>query len=197
VPFTRQKDPFPTLIQVDGIATFGDSVSEYTIGVSDYAYARVSVSAPLAVRIDTVTIGGSAERLDVAGSDIGEFTDILQSGLLHADVGNHLPVAADLTFFVALDSTLVYTEPDIQLGPITLTAGATDVSGVVQDTTRTVSDINLTRDNLQLFDAGVLFVGYQIFLHGSAGQIVRFTAADYLDIVAHFDVTMRNGKDAW
>jgi hypothetical protein len=190
-------DPFPTLIQVDGIATFGDSVSEYTMGTNDFAYAIVSVSAPLAVRIDTVTIGGNAERLDVAGSDIGEFTDNLQSGLLHADVGNHLPVAADLTFFVALDSALVYTAPDLQLGPITLTAGATDISGIVRDTTRTVSDLNLTHDNLQLFDAGALYVGYRVFLHDSGGQIVRFTAADYLDITAHFFVTMRNGKDAW
>ena len=190
-------DPFPTSIQLDGTATFGDSVSEVTITTGDFAYARLSISAPLAVRIDSVTIQGTTESQDIVGTDIPGFTDDLLNGTLHVDVFNHLPVAVDLRLFVATDSARVYTAPDLQLGPVTVAAGATDISGVVFDATRSINQLNLTHDDLQLFDSTTVYFGYHVFMYDSGGQVVLFSNADYLDLTAWFDVTLRNGKEAW
>jgi hypothetical protein len=57
--------------------------------------------------------------------------------------------------------------------------------------------LDLDHTDLQLFASPALFFGYRILLPGSAGQIVRVTAADYLDLTAYFTVTMRNGKGVW
>jgi len=190
-------DPFPTSIQLDGTATFGDSVSEVTITAGDFAYARLSISAPLAVRIDSVTIQGTTESQDIVGTDIPGFTDDLLNGTLHVDVFNHLPVAVDLRLFVATDSARVYTAPDLQLGPVTVAAGATDISGVVFDATRSINQLDLTHDDLQLFDSTTVYFGYHVFMYDSGGQVVLFSNADYLDLTAWFDVTLRNGKEAW
>jgi len=190
-------DPFPDTISITGTATFGDSSTEVTISTTDFAFARVTLSAPLAVRIDSVTIEGTPEAQPVSGGDISEFTDNLESGTMHLEVANHLPISTVITIYVATDSALVYSAPDLQLGPISIAAGKTNISGIVFDTTRSEIDLILTAADLQLFDSPTLFVGYRIFLPGSGGQVVRFTAADYLDLVAYFTVTMRNGKGAW
>lgn len=190
-------DPFPGSVSITGTATFGDSVSEVTVGASDFAFARVTLSAPLAVRIDSFTIEGLPEAQSISGSDVSAFTDDLESGTIHLEVANHLPIATDITLYVATDSASVYTTPDLQLGPISIAAGATDISGIVFDTTRSVTNLTLTAADLQLFDSPTLYFGYRIFMPGSGGQVVRITAADYLDLVAYFTLTMRNGKGAW
>lgn len=190
-------DPFPDTVSITGTATFGDSTTEVTIGTSDFAFARVTLSAPLTVRIDSFTIEGTPEAQPISGSDVSEFTDNLESGTMHLEVANHLPISTVITIYVATDSALVYSAPDLQLGPISIAAGKTNISGIVFDTTRSETDLILTAADLQLFDSPTLFFGYRIFLPGSGGQVVRFTAADYLDLVAYFTVTMRNGKGAW
>lgn len=190
-------DPFPSWVRIDGLATFGDSTSEFTLTPSDFAFARITVSAPLAVRIDTVTIGGEVDRLDIQGSDVDDLTRDLLSGLFHADLGNHLPVGADVTFLVASDSALVFSSPDLVLGPVTVAAGVTQISGLVADTSRTTADLSLDHEDLALLGTGTLYVGYRVFLHGSAGQVVRFLATDYLAVLAHFDLILRNGKEVW
>lgn len=188
-------DPYPSYLQVGGEVLFGDSVSEVTITSSDFALAKVSVSAPLAVRIDTVTVTGASERLDIEGTDVPELVEKLRSGTFHADVVNHLPVAAEVTFFAALDSASVYSAPDLVLGPVLVAAGRTQPSGAVSDTSRSVVDLSLDHDDLQHFKQGSLFVGYSVFLPGSAGQVVRFVAADYLQLAAYFDLVLHIGEE--
>lgn len=190
-------DPFPAWLRAGGSATFGDSVSEVTVSAEDFALARVNVAAPLAVRIDTVTLSGDAERLDIEGSDVPGFVDRMLSGLLHVDLGNHLPVACEVTFFAALDSANVYGAPDMVLGPVAVAAGRTQVSGAVSDTSRTVAALELTREHLDLFTHGTLYLGYRLFLPGSSGQVVRFLPADYVALQAWFDLTLENGPDTW
>ncbi len=190
-------DPFPSWLRAGGSATFGDSVSEVTISGQDFALARVSVAAPLAVRIDTVTLEGDAERLDIEGSDVPGFVDRMLSGLLHVDLGNHLPVACEVTFFAALDSANVYSAPDLLLGPVAVAAGRTQVSGAVIDTSRTVAALPLDPADLDLFTHGTLYLGYQLFLPGSSGQVVRFLPADYFALQAWFDLTLENGPETW
>ena len=190
-------DPFPAWLRAGGVATFGDSVSEVTVSGQDFALARVNVAAPLAVRIDTVTLSGEAERLDIEGSDVPGFVDRMLGGTLHVDLGNHLPVACEVSFFAALDSAEVYSAPDMLLGPVTVAAGHTQVSGAVSDTSRTIAALELTPDNLQLFTHGTLYLGYQLYLPGSSGQVVRFLPADYFALQAWFDLTLENGPDTW
>lgn len=190
-------DPFPGLIQMTGTATFGDSVRAFTFGATDFAYAHVALSAPLAVRVDSVTIRGDAERQDITGSDIGEFVAKLEGGALHLSGGNHLPLGASVTVYVAADSASVFTAPDLQLGPVQVDAGVTDLSGRVVDTTGFEAELPLSQTDLELFGAGRLYFAVDFHLDGTAGQTVLLTAADFLDLVAYFTVTMRNGKGAW
>lgn len=190
-------DPYPTSLQVSGLARFGDSVFEVTISDEDFALARVNVAVPLAVRIDTITITGSAERLVIEGTDVPGLLNKIRSATFHADVVNHLPVGAEVKFFAALDSADVYSAPDLVLGPVIVGAGQTLPSGVTSATAHSTADLPLDEADLEYFKHGVLFVGYGVFLPGSSGQIVRFVAADYLDLHAHFDLTFANGGDAW
>jgi hypothetical protein len=190
-------DPFPSQIEIDGVAAFGDSTSAFTLTRNDFAYARLTVSSPLAVRIDTVTIGGDIDRIDIEGSDVKDLVADLLSGALHAELGNHLPVGADVTFFVATDSGSVFSAPELVLGPVSVASGTTQINGMVSQATETSADLALDFNDLQLFGHSTLYVGYRVFLHGSAGQVVRFLSADFLDVQARFDLRMRNGKEAW
>jgi hypothetical protein len=190
-------DPIPTQVQIATTASFGDSVTVYTISPNDFAYARVALTAPLAVRIDSVTISGDVEGQDISGSNVGEFTDDLLDGALHLRVGNHLPLAAELALYVATDSANVYSAPDLVLGPVPVAAGVTDISGLVTDTTISDVAVFLRQSDLQLFDSPTLYVGHRIHFNGSGGQIVQILGSDYLELVAYFTVTMRNGKEAW
>ena len=190
-------DPFPSQIQMTGTATFGDSVRAFTFGATDFAYAHVALSSPLAVRVDSVTIRGDAERQDIEGSDIGEFVDKLEGGALHLKGGNHLPLGASVTVYVATDSARVFTAPDLQLGPVQVDAGVTDLAGRVVDTAAFESELPLSQADLGLFSAGRLYFAVDFHLDGTAGQTVLLTANDFLDLVAYFTVTMHNGKGAW
>jgi len=190
-------DPFPGQIQLTGTATFGDSVRAFTFGPTDFAYAHVALSSPLAVRVDSVTIRGDAESQDITGSDIGEFIDQLEGGALHLKGGNHLPLGASVTVYVATDSARVFTAPDLALGPVQVGAGVLDPGGRVVDTAGFESELPLSQADLGLFGAGRLYFAVDFHLDGTAGQTVLLTANDFLDLVAYFTVTMRNGKGAW
>jgi len=190
-------DPFPGSIQLAGTATFGDSVRAFTFSAADFAYADVALRSPLAVRVDSVTIRGDAEGQDITGSDLGEFVDKLEGGALRLKGSNHLPLDASVTLYVATDSAGVFAAPDLQLGPVHVGAGILDAGGRVVDTAAFDAELPLSQADLNLFRAGRLYFAVDFHLDGTAGQTVLLTALDYLDLVAYFTVTMRNGKEAW
>jgi len=190
-------DPFPTLVQITSTAVFGDSVNEVTVTANDFASARVSITAPLAVRIDSVTMVGDVGAQAISGTDVAEFTDNLVGGTLHLKATSHLAFGAAVTLFVATDSTRVYSAPDLILGPVPVAPGTTDAAGLVVAPVESVSELPLTAADLQLFDAATLYIGQTVHLDGTAGQTVQVVTPDYLDLVAYFTVTMRNGGGVW
>lgn len=190
-------DPFPTQVDIVTSAAFGDSVTEYTVSTNDYAAAIVSITAPLAVRVDSVTVQSEVSSQAISGTDIAEFTDNLLGGSLHLHATNHLPLGAAVTLFVATDSLNVYSAPDLVLGPVAVSPGTTDSFGLVSEAVETFDEVSLTQTDLQLFDSTQLYIGQYIHFDGTAGDTVQFVSADYLDLVAYFTATMRNGGEVW
>jgi hypothetical protein len=190
-------DPLPGLVRLEGIATFGDSARTFTFTANDFARANVRFRAPLAARVDSLTIGGEIESQEITGSDVGEFIDRLEGGALHLEMRNHLPLGASVTLRVASDSARVFSAPDLVLGPVAVLAGILGPGGVVIDTASSTADLPLTAADLDLFRSSRLYFAVDFHLDGSGGKTVLLTAADYIDLAAYFTVTMQNGKGAW
>ena len=190
-------NPVPSGITVNGAATFGDGVTSGSINKNDFVTAAVTIYSPLEFVIGTTTFDGEWESTEIDQSDITKLTDNVNLAQLYATVTNHLPLGMQVTFLLGGDSTTLYSNPELTLGPIMVDRGALRPDGTVD--TAVVSHQVLTLDSQQVrvLENSQLWIGEIITLESSNGTTVRLTAADGFSVSGYIDVDFTVSSGLW
>ena len=173
-------NPVPSQIIVDGAASFGDGVTTGTIHAEDYVTARVAISSPLEVVIGTTTFDGDLSSEEIDQDDIDLITEHVVEATFTSNIINHLPLGTTVEVYLSGDSTTIYDNPQVVIGPISVDAGTVGPDGTVIEPTSSVNIEVLDSDEIKVLENPILYTTQVITLNGSGGQPVKISGADYI-----------------
>ncbi|MEW6049757.1 MAG: hypothetical protein AB1644_01670 [Candidatus Zixiibacteriota bacterium] len=184
-------DPIPSQITISGQAAFGDGITPGTIRSGDFVTGTVSLTAPLEMILDRTPVETDIERQEVKQDDIDKITDhVLEASFIY-NVVSRLPIGATLNIYLGADSATLYTNPQLLIDSIQVPAAPT-VGGIASDTIST-GDQNVVLDSadIQILKNPILFVGQELVLEGSGGQVIRLTPSDAITLTGRIEVNYR------
>ncbi|UCD18329.1 MAG: hypothetical protein JSV44_05305 [Candidatus Zixiibacteriota bacterium] len=173
-------NPVPSLITVDGSASFGDGITLGTIHAEDYVAARVTISSPLELVLGTVTFDGDLSSEEIDQDDIDLITDHVVEARFITNIINHLPLGATVEVYLGGDSTTIYDNPDVVIGPISIDAGQVGIGGTVIAETSSENVSVLDSLEIKVLENDTLYSTQVITLMGSAGQPIKISGSDYI-----------------
>ena len=184
--------PLPSNVEAGGTVTFGDGVTQSTINANDFVFSRVGIVAPLEMVIHESRIETDIERESINQEDIDKVTDhVIEAGFVY-NIVNHLPLGASVEIFLGPDSTTLYSNPGLTIGPLTIDAAPVSGAGLVLDTAATgYQEIMLTNADIQILKSDTLYIGQELLLQGSDGQSVKLMQNDYITVIGRFEVEYR------
>jgi hypothetical protein len=192
---TAFMNPVPSQITANGSATFGDGVTTGSITPTDFVIGTITLSSPLQLIIDSTTFDGGAE-----GNHIN-FDTAAVNGLklaqFHATVTNHLPIGVSAEFLMSGDSATLYTNPEVRLGPVVITAGTLNPDGTVAAATISQNAISMDSLMARVLLHDTLWVGELITLQSTQGSPVRLLATDSFSISGYIDVEYSFDQSVW
>lgn len=189
----------PRRIKTWGSILVGDGIYQGDAQSSDTVLISYHIFSPLELSIEPQTIEGGTTMVEI-GEDTREFVeDNLQSGAIIAQVINHLPLGASVTFYFDPDSTnldsgaslIIPTPPD----SLDLKPGHTDESGIVDRAVESSSSIHLSHQDLLTFRNPLLFLRTRVEIPGTQGKSIKICPEDYLKITARLEVGAKVGED--
>lgn len=184
--------PLPSNVEASGSVTFGDGVTQSTINANDFIFSRVGIVAPLEMIIHESQIETDIERESINQADIDKVVDhVVEAGFVY-NIINHLPLGASVEIFLGPDSTTLYSNPALTIGPLVINAAPVSGAGLVLDTAATgYQEIMLTNADLQVLKSDTLYIGQELILQGSNGQSVKLMQNDYITVIGRFEVEYR------
>ncbi|MDX9858262.1 MAG: hypothetical protein RBT76_10755 [candidate division Zixibacteria bacterium] len=183
--------PLPGRIDISGTAVFGDGVTVSTVNADDFVYAQVHILAPLEFVLGETQIDADIEQEEVEQDDIDLITEHVIEARFVYTITNHLPLGVDIDILLGGDSTTVMTNPGLTISGLGVNA-APVVAGLVSDSVTSGEQvIVLDSADIQVLKNDTLYVGQQITLHGTDGQVVRLTTNDWLRVEGYLQVEYR------
>lgn len=181
--------PVPTHLEANGTVTFGDGAYEGTITANDYVFARVRIDAPLEMVINPTVVDTDIEREEIDQDNIRDITDHFIEGRFVYRLTSHLPIGAHVNVFLGPDSAGLFTAPQLRFDSLYLAAAPVGANGIVTDTVQTdYQEIYLDSIDIRVLENPILYVGQQLVLHGSEGQVVKLMNGDYITVTGRLEV---------
>ncbi len=174
----------PEEISVTGKIQVGQPGIVGHVSENDWIQATVAFRAPLAVAIPEQTTKSKPDTLEIDGSEREDFVKNLHQLRLQAEIENHLPVGASVTFYFARDTASLYTKPSVQVGPISVSLAQLATTGRVAATSNDKIDIELSDEEIAFFGSDPIITGVKVYIPGTHGQIAVLTADDYIHVRA-------------
>jgi hypothetical protein len=189
--------PLPDSIDVSGSIQFGNGVYVSTVTSSDFVAAKVSIYAPLEVKVDNAEVTDlKIEKSSIDQDNIDAITDHFVEGRFVYTITNHLPLGLTAVVMLDNDSLALYSTPTLTLD--TLRADPAPVSlatGIANAETISTGEIFLDSVDVQILKHDSLFIRPVIFLTGSDTSGVKLTGDDYITINGRIEVEYRfDGK---
>ncbi len=186
-------DPPPGELVISGNGIINPDYEVVTLRRNDSFWGEFTFQSALAFAVrDTVELEPEISKIEPntknSEFNYGEFT---------ADLTNHLPVGALVTFFIGCssDSTL-YSDPNtIRLGPYQLSAALTDANGFVSEPVNSTISDSLGTEALRLFERDSLFVSQRVELLPTPASGVVVTGSDNIRVGARARIQMLLGGD--
>jgi hypothetical protein len=186
-------DPPPSNLVITGRGTLNPNYEIVTIRRSDNFWGEFNFQSALAFAIrDTVELKPEISKIE-PNTKHNEFS----YGQFDADLSNHLPIGAMVTFFIGCrsDSTL-YTDPNtIKLGPYQLSAAQTDANGFVSEPVNSTISDSLGTEASRLFERDSLFVSQRVELLPTPSSGVIVVGSDNIRVGARARIQMLLGGD--
>ena len=186
--------PVPNEITISGIAIVGDGESIGSVYLESRVWGDVEINSPLKFALGETQVDADINSTDIDQNDIDEISERLLGGTIHATITNHLPFGCQVELFFAGDSATLYSNPQLTLGPYAVGSGIIS-DGLVTQPTVTQLEITLSETDLDIIENATLYVGQNIYLPGTNGQVVNIISTDYLDISAFMTLTTRLGGE--
>lgn len=187
--------PVPQMITVTGEMICGDGQAFGIAKEDDFFFGIVKVSSPLELIWDSCQIE-TDESSQEADDDVKEIIeDQLNSGKVILKVENHLPVGAEIKVLFSHNQADLLSNPDLEIGPISISAGWLRLDGSVLRSRFSETEINVSYDDLQVFTGTPFHMIGIIDFPGTDGRMVRASAADFIKLTSYLELNMKNKKD--
>jgi hypothetical protein len=185
----------PTSVLVRGSVEVGAPGWVGTVSEQDWLRGSVTISAPVAVRIPEQTTRGKVDSLKSKAEDREEVLDFVKGVRLVAEVENRLLFGGSVVLKFAHDSSLVYEQPEVTVGPIGIDP-ARKTNGQIQPARRTI-EIALGEAQLNFFRSDPIYSGVEVYFPGTGDQPAELRASDYLRVRAYLEtrVLVHERKD--
>lgn len=185
-------NPIPEHITVNGNATFGGTGSATP---DDYVVAKVTITSPLEFIIganDSIEGEWENTKLDIDSALVNGF----KMARFNATFTNGLPVGVTAEILLAGDSALLYTNPELILGPVSVAAGYINpITGTVDSARVSTNDIVMDSTMLQILHRDTLWIGEWIKLDTTGSQSVKMMSSDFLTITGYIEVDYNFSDD--
>jgi hypothetical protein len=211
VAFINQQ---PDMIAAAGVAQIGDSLSYGSVRREDVVSARFTLDLPFNLSWNARMIDGEVSSLQITppgaeGDAVeekdgevvlsGESMERVRSAELELVLENRMPVAGEVTFYFATDSSRIFSRPDLMLGPVALAAAATDGSGKATTASISSSRLTVAKGDMALFQNSnaankILYFSHRIAIKGSGGRGARVYLPDYVRVQALLRLTVNVGS---
>ncbi len=184
--------PLPSQLSLTGTATYGDGMAAGTLTNNDFVYARVSINAPfeLIVHQSTVRPDISSEDMDTAA--MNDIADHVTTARLVYTLNNHLPLGATFSLLLNGDSATAYSNPQVTINNLFVTAASVNGSGLVTTAVSTGEQfVDLDSVEVQVLRNPTLWIASQITLDSTGAVPVKLTAQDYITVTARAEIEYR------
>jgi hypothetical protein len=185
--------PVPEQVYLNGNAICGDGSSEGTVTENDFITGEFLLSSPFEFVLDStqIEVDPDTNSLD---QDLREgLNDKVNWAKVYLNLENHLPLGAEVELFFSRDLADLYTNPQLLIGPVLLDPAETDSSGLVSNPVITQHIIQLTKDDLDVFQNPAFCSGGKITFQGTKGKKVKILVTDYIQINSHLELEVKNG----
>lgn len=186
--------PLPHSVTVSGSALVGDGVTHVTISSEDHFNASAAITAPVRFVLAADSVDADAESVEI-DADVQDRIDRLNQGDFRATLTSHLPLGSTVTIFIDADSTALYSNPQLTIGPLPVAAGVTDSFGQVIQAVDSPARLLLEGEDFQVFKNAKVYVGARLELPGTEGDTVQVRGADYIEIAGHVKLSARVGGE--
>lgn len=187
----------PQAIAVQGKVTFGEPNDIGTIRNTDVVSGALRFDVPLAFVLPAQSLKSEVDVIEIDSSIRRRLKDNLHRGKIVAYLRNHLPLGASIALHLAKKRAMVFTTPDLVIGPIPLAAPAVDShTGRAIEAKPSTVEIALSKNQLALFEKSPLYIGVLFDLPGTGRNLVRVMANDYVEVqaLAEFSLTVDESK---
>ncbi|RMF62828.1 MAG: hypothetical protein D6743_11650 [Calditrichaeota bacterium] len=185
----------PSLLRVAGKVKVGDSDWVGTVSKNDYINGTVKLTAPMSLRLPQQSVDSDPDKLTIDQDVRDKIIANLGPGKFVVQLGNHLPVGADVVFFFSQDSTTVFDNPILQVGAVRTEAAQVDSSGFVKGELATETTLDLSEQDLRTFLLSPIYVGIRVNTDGTAGRFVNIRGADYIQVKSFAQITVKINQD--
>ncbi|MFH0931702.1 MAG: hypothetical protein V1890_07175 [Candidatus Zixiibacteriota bacterium] len=186
-------NPIPEQVSLTGDAICGDGRSVGTVTENDFITGEFLLSSPFEFVLDSTQIEVDPDTNSLDEDLRDGLNDKVNWAKIHLNLENHLPLGAKVELFFSRNLDNLYTNPDLLIGPVLLDPAETDSSGLVSNPVITENIIQLTKDELDVFQNPTFYSGGKITLPGTNGQKVKFLVTDYIQINSHLELEVKNG----
>lgn len=185
--------PLPEAIDVSGAISFGDGAYQGTITSDDFVAARVSIYAPMDIKIDSAEVNDiDLSKEEIEKDDIDAITDHVLNATFDYTITSHLPLGAAATLLMSGDSASLFLDDlatathkvvsleSLQIDPaeVSLATG----TGIVSEPVVSRGTIHLSNDDIQVLNTDTLYVRTKLVLTSSDTSGVKLTESDYMTI---------------
>jgi hypothetical protein len=184
-------NPVPSSITITGAAIFGDGQTVGTVTADDFIASRIIINSPLEAVIGQTTFDGDVGTQNIDQDDIDLATEHILEAQFTASIINHLPLGVSVEIYFSGDSTTVYSDPELVIGPLQIEPGITGPDHTVDSAIESQNVISLDSTDIKILEHQKLYSGQVITLVGSNGLPVKISGDDYLTTCGVIQINYR------
>lgn len=182
----------PTSIRVRGS---GQVSGDGSIDIKDALWMNYTVESPLSIQIDTpIDIDSDVSQLtsaDIDSATQDRITNDVSTVTLQLNSSNGLPLESEVVFSISSDSTLLFSKGEkVITEKLTLNAGTQGTNGLVVSPADNSTKLELTQQQLQLFNTLPLYYKSRATLKDSPNKLI-FRSRDKLTVNGSIDINFQ------
>ena len=191
--------PPPSEISITGLAIINPSYKDsISISKNDFFYGEVEIYSPLAFALnDTIELDLEITENEIESEDMPDFDETFIYGKIEAILTNHLPLGTQVSLFIGTNSSTIFEDSMVVIGPFVLQSALTDDEGYVTDAVISVISDSLSSDEIQIFENDVIYIAPKVALMPTGDNGVIITGSDYVGITATARLKVKAGEHLW
>lgn len=186
----------PETLTFSGEISVGGNNEIGTIRPDDMAMVLWRADAPLRLSIESTEIDRDPAALNLDEDLRDQLDSYLQAAEIIVEIGNHFPFDLSVEFLVGPDSLSTINDPELTIGPLTVTSGLIgETSRYVEETVTTRHVITLTGTQIRAFTRENTYTALRALIPGTDGAEVMLRTGDGLSALGALSVEILIDED--